>query len=1417
MSLYQSHRILLVDDAPENLRVISKYLERQNFIVHVAEEGMSAIEIALHETIDLILLDVIMPEFDGFEICQRLKSEPHSRDIPVIFMTSLGDTQHKLKAFHVGGVDYLIKPIQPEELWARINLHLRLRILQKTLADKNRLLNGNNRQLQHTLQQQKTLFDNSLVGIVFLDSQRDIVQVNSEFAHIFGYTADTLIGQSLLKLYPNQEDFERMGALVYPVLNVGKTYEAEQQMQRQDGTLFWCYLRGKAIDPNDVTQGSVWNIEDIDQRKVAEDDLRLAATVFDNLGEALLVCDPSTHVIRVNPAFTALTGYTKADMLGQKPNLMSSGLHSRAFYQTLWDALLRDDHWQGEIWNRCKDGTVLPMQNHITVVRRPDGGISHYMSVMSDISERKRTEEALTHQAHYDKLTHLPNRSLLHDRLCSALARAHRHGRQVAVLYIDLDGFKAINDTFNHEVGDQVLIKVAHQLKEALREEDTAARLGGDEFVVLLADLEHAEQADIVAKRLIDQLVLNIEQDEHQLPLSASIGMAIYPDDADAADSLLRQADEAMYRAKQLGKNTYCRSQHCGLKALGAQAALDTPSHLEISKAHTHTQRVLYIEDNPVDALLVEAVLTQEGYQVDNVATGAEGQQRLHDGRYAMALIDYQLPDMSGMELLEYVQRERLPIPVVMLTAQEGLGVAVEAMKHGAMDYVRKDEDLDGLLPAVVARTLTSSRMRQLQREAQQALEEKTLYRSIFDSAFLALVIMDNNGLIVDANQTACELFGYSQEEFTKLYAQVLFHKDEYALSRQFLDVAGTFPRSEVSPLSREGRPLYIELQRSRLAYRGVEHWLALIRDIKARKQADTHLRQAAIVFEHATEGIFITDAQRRIIAVNKAFRLITHYPEAAVLGQTPDFLQSGRHEQAFYENIWAVIDEAGFWQGEIWLRRHNGELFATWQGVSRILDEHGQPQGYIGIFSDITDRKLDAEKIQHLLHYDALTHLPNRILLRERLEYALQQAEHHKHSIVVLNLGLDRFKSINESLGPLTGDEVLCACAKRLSEELPDNAYLGRVAGDEFTCFMELKPAASTQQATALAMQALGLFTRPFNVQEHVLHLSACLGLSLYPRDGDDATTLLKHGSTAMSRAKRQGSNAYQFYAEELTALAQDRLELENALREAVDTLEQLYAQNNTQCPELEGFYLCYQPQVDLQTGRILSAEALLRWNHPQLGMIPPDRFIPIAEENALILTLDRWVLCQACQQTKQWLDAGYVLSNMAVNLSALQLRRGNVVNMVEQALHNSGLPAEILELEITEGVFIGELERASTVFAELRELGVRLAIDDFGTGYSSLSYLEHLHVDKLKLDRSLLDGVGSNPNKGKVAAAAIALGRALQLKVLCEGVENETQEQFLKSSQCHEAQGFLYSPAVPAEEFIALLKAGSFVRLSP
>jgi diguanylate cyclase (GGDEF)-like protein/PAS domain S-box-containing protein len=1376
--------ILLVDDVQENISLIYEFLQQGDFKVLIAEDGQTALNIAAIESIDLVLMDVMMPGMDGFETCRRLKAEPRNCDVPVIFMTALHDAEYKLKGFAAGGVDYLNKPVQPEELRARINIHLHLRALQRRLREKNHLLHDKNRELQHALQQHQAVLDNAQAGIVFLDADRRIQKLNDTFAHCFAWSKQELLGQHMAKLYLSEEDSQLIDTRAYPLFSSGSVFAGEALMQRKNGARFYASLRGKAIDADDLSQGTVWSIEDIDVRKAADDELRMRAAVLDNMSEAVLVCDTAARILRVNPAFTRLFGYAADEVMGRSPKLLSSGLHKKAFYDAMWTDLLAHGIWQGEVWNRHKDGRVFPISSRMMAVRRTEGSLSHYVAIMKTAESDTSADLAV-----YDALTGLPKRSLLYARLHQALKRAKQEKLALAVLIIDLDNFHQINAELGHANGDKVLTNTAARLQQMFGEPDIVARLDDDEFVVIVSDAGQIKEIDALAKRLLDQLALSVDS-SLGLSLSASIGAAFYPDHGDHEETLLRQADAAMNQARRMGGNTFCRTPI-------ARAEADLRPRLQ------NQSRLLYIEDNPVDALLVSAVLEHEGYQVDTAASAAEALQRWEATDYALSLIDYQLPDMNGMELLARARRAYPAMAVVMVTGQEDISVAVDAMRAGAADYVRKDENLPALLPVVVARTLMGKRLHQLQQQARQADEEKSLYRGIFDTAFVALLILDEGGRIIDANQTACTLSGYRQEELTHLYMPLLFPAQEYARVRDFLDHRRDFPPCEAVMLCRDGGSISIELQRSRLDYHGQAHWLALIHDISERKRAESRLRQAVAVFEHASEAIFITDPHAHIIGVNRAFTRISGYQESEVLGKNPKIFKSGRHDPAFYQSLWEAVANLGSWHGEIWNRRKNGEVFAAWQEISKVCDEQGQVQHYISIFSDITERKLFAERIHQLQHYDPLTNLPNRVLFRERLGHALTQAVRQDRQLALIYFGIDRFKSVNDSLGPLAGDELLQACAARLSAELNDNIYLGRMSSDEFACFFSCGKNIAASQATALVLRLQALFKKPFTVGEQVLHLSVSLGISLCPRDGDNPDTLLKNANTAMSRAKRKGRNIHQFYAEELTAEAQTRLRLENGLRQTVNLLPVAGSKPDEDAPG--GFYLCYQPQINLSDKRLCGCEVLIRWQHPELGLVMPDRFIAIAEESTLILHIDEWVLRSACHQMRAWLDSGITLPSLAVNLSAMQLQREDLVELVEDALDQAALPPHYLELEITEGLFIGELERASTVLDSLRACGVRLAIDDFGAGYSSLSYLEQLRVDKIKLDRSLLEGVGDNPDKGKVAAATIALGRALQLKVLCEGVENQAQEDFLRACECDETQGFFYSRPLKSADFVS------------
>jgi diguanylate cyclase (GGDEF)-like protein/PAS domain S-box-containing protein len=564
--------ILLVDDMPENISLVYQFLKQHNFSILIAQDGHSALDIANKEELGLILLDVMMPGMNGFELCERLKQNPHTHDVPVIFMTALSETADKLKGFAVGGVDYLGKPVQEDELLARVNTHLHLFHLQKMLSEKNSLL-------EQALASHEAMLHNSLVGIAFMNQQQHFIEINDEWQKITGHVKEDLIGVSLACLYPMPEEYFTLQQTTLPMLHQGEIYESEHQLKRADGSIFWGRLRGKAINPYNPTHGFIWNLEDISRRKIWEDDLRLAAKVFENIGEALMVCAPDTRIIRINPAFTELTGYSEQEIIGKKPNCLSSGYHDKEFYQDVWNSLHQQGQWQGELWDKRKNGQIFPTLSNITAVRRPDGQISNYVAVMSDITERKRAEEELTYHAHYDKLTGLPNRRLFLNYFHNILHQAELEQQQLALIYADLDGFKQINDDFGHEVGDKVLEEVARRLKQSLREHDMAARWGGDEFVILLSMIKQEAQVEIIVQRLIQKLNFKVACTlEYNLPLSVSVGIVLYPTDADNAEDLLRRADNAMYRAKQGGKNTYCRANHalplCQYQHSGANAEL---------------------------------------------------------------------------------------------------------------------------------------------------------------------------------------------------------------------------------------------------------------------------------------------------------------------------------------------------------------------------------------------------------------------------------------------------------------------------------------------------------------------------------------------------------------------------------------------------------------------------------------------------------------------------------------------------------------------------------------------------------------------------------------------------------------------------------------------------------------------------
>ena len=592
------------------------------------------------------------------------------------------------------------------------------------------------------------------------------------------------------------------------------------------------------------------------------------------------------------------------------------------------------------------------------------------------------------------------------------------------------------------------------------------------------------------------------------------------------------------------------------------------------------------------------------------------------------------------------------------------------------------------------------------------------------------------------------------------------------------------------APNNLTGRPVEVTLKMVRDDHGADLAMLVSLHDLSHSRQIEARLRLAASVFENTDEGVVITDASARVVEVNRAFTEILGYTREEVIGQKPSLWKSERQDETFYRDMWKALSTTGRWRGELWNRRKNGEVFPQWQTISSVLDENGLLTHYVGVFSDISQIKHSQQQLDYLAHHDALTNLPNRLLLNERLDQAIRHAERHSRQLAVIFMDLDQFKHINDSLGHPAGDELLQEVAEKIQGAMRQGDTVARIGGDEFVVILE--DVVYPEAAGVAARKIMRAIARPFRLQEQEVRITGSLGISLYPRDGADPATLLRNADAAMYRAKEEGRNSYHFYTEELTRNAFERISLENNLRQALE----------------EGqLHLVYQPQINLHTGEMIGAEALLRWHHPTQGFISPARFIPVAEESGLIHPIGQWVLQTACRQTQEWLDKGLDPGTIAVNIAGPQIQRGRLVTEVEQSLSVSGLAPSRLELEVTEGFIMQQPEAAIGQLETLRRLGVTLAIDDFGTGYSSLSYLKKLPIHKLKIDRSFVRDIPRDTNDMAIADAVIALGKSLQLTVIAEGVETEEQSAFLKKAGCQEAQGYLYSRPVSAEEFEAML----------
>ena len=562
---------------------------------------------------------------------------------------------------------------------------------------------------------------------------------------------------------------------------------------------------------------------------------------------------------------------------------------------------------------------------------------------------------------------------------------------------------------------------------------------------------------------------------------------------------------------------------------------------------------------------------------------------------------------------------------------------------------------------------------------------------------------------------------------------------------------------------------------------------LTVFQDITERSQLLNQLRLSKLVIDHTSDAVIITNAEAKIIETNPAFSRITGYSRNEALGNTPRLYRSDHHDAGFYIELWQQLNRDGHWRGEIWNRKKDGSLFPAWVSINRVGELEDEQRQYIGVFSDISNIKQVEKELERIAYYDPLTGLPNRALFHDRLQHELATARRHKHQLALLFLDLDRFKYVNDSFGHSVGDALLKIIAERLSSEVRENDTVTRLGGDEFTVI--ISESAHIGHTTQLVKRILARINQPINLAGQQLHVSASIGIALYPDDGDNSETLIQHADMAMYQAKAQGRNAFHYFTDILHQRASSRLLLENELREAL---------------EKNQFVLYYQPKLELNSRRVVGMEALVRWVHPEKGIISPLAFIPVAEESGLIIPLGQWVLEEACRQTELWHQQGWSHLRVAVNLSARQFKKVGLVDDISLTLQQSGLKPSALELEITESMVVEDGSAAVKVLTQLRSLGVEISIDDFGTGYSNLRYLKQFPLNSLKIDRGFVGEITVDREDAAIVKAIILMARGLGLNVIAEGIETQEQLDFLLLHQCSMGQGFLFSPPIAADQFI-------------
>ena len=1077
--------------------------------------------------------------------------------------------------------------------------------------------------------------------------------------------------------------------------------------------------------------------------------------------------------IRFNDQLADLLGYSQSEMAEQSLMTLTAEEYRAADAEAIRQMELDySDGYLCEKQLRRKDGRLIFVNVDTRCVRAQNRSISFIISVIEDISQRKASEHQLKHQRNLYEMLSQTNQAIVHCQDREALFK------QICQIAVEHGGFSlALIGKYYKELND---IDVLHSFGD-----DNGFSSWVTEHKKLQPELltrTGAIQALMSQKNLIFNDYQNEPSTEpfHEIAHKAGIASAGYfiireRNEITGVLNLYSNAVNFFDAETQATINEMALDVSFALDNLNREHQLqESEQRFRSAIMNSPSPTVIYTESGT--GLTLNSRWTElSGYDLTDMPSRSE---------WMKVVVPLQ-PDNPNL-ICDHEHRITAPVHngEYLIHCKDG------SERYWDMQSAPLGQNENGeLLLLSMASDITERKI------AEEKLKKsESLFHTLATFVPVGIFRLNLAGKLRYLNEFGTTLLQCSTDDLSH-WLDALITEDRQQLLAHWLPALlnGIAGEMECRVCRDDERYTWLVINASpeKNEHGETIGYIGSLTDITSQKTNEEILRQSATVFDHTREGIMITDTQTHILRVNPALIELFGYNEQELLHKTPTIFKSGQHSTEFYQMMWHAIETSGYWRGEIWNRRRDGELIPLIGSISSVHDDKQQLTHYVSVYTDIRQLKDSEAQLEHLARHDPLTQLPNRSLLSVNLAHALQLAARQQQRVALLMLDLDRFKDVNDSFGHQIGDVLLQEVAVRLRKRIRASDTICRLGGDEFTVLVEGNPDISV--IDHMAEEILQLLTVPFHLPNgRDVIVGASIGISLYPEHGDTPEDLLQQADAAMYRAKASGRSCFRYFSDELTQAAERRLDLEVRLRRAI---------------ELNELRVYFQPQMDIFTNRIIGAEALVRWQDPNCGLIAPINFIPVAEETGLIKQLGEWVLFETCRQGNEWLQKGLPAINLAVNISPVQFRYSNILESVVNALDKTGFPASHLELELTESALMTHESEAAEILNQLRQLGVRLAIDDFGTGYSSLAYLKRFPLDVLKIDKSFVDDIPHKKDDMEIAATIVAMAHTLRLKVMAEGVETEEQLAFLKSQGCDCYQGYLMSQPVPAAQFEQLL----------